>query len=339
MTALNFRPGLLLGGLMLAVAILLLAPHQAYAWGPGTHVLLGVEVLRSLDLVPAAVASLLNAHPAEFLYGNLAADISMAKKYAPIGRHCHHWHVAREIRQSAGGDPRLEAAATGYLCHLAADVVAHNRFVPRMLLLTSSTRGLGHSYWEHRMDVQLGGEGLSLARRIVTEFDHGEIDALLDRVLSHTLFSFRTNRRIFRGLIRIGDYRRWQVIFDTVIDNSRWELDRDEGLCYLAASYNHVIDFLRHGDDSETATGDPIGEAALLKAMEIRRAVVRHEGWSVGTRLESTANRYFPLPESPSGQWSRRGRTAQSADDAIRTTLTGGGSAALRGPGRRGTGS
>ena len=54
-----------------------------------------------LRLLPAAVADLLRAFPFDFLYGNIAADTSIAKKYAPVGRHCHAWHVGREIYELA----------------------------------------------------------------------------------------------------------------------------------------------------------------------------------------------------------------------------------------------
>ena len=117
----------------LAAVLLLCLPDVALAWGPATHVQTGVDVLRSLNLLPIAIAELLARYPIDFLYGNLAADISMAKKYAPVGRHCHHWHVAQEMYDAAGDDERLQAALLGYQCHLAADVLAHNSFVPRML--------------------------------------------------------------------------------------------------------------------------------------------------------------------------------------------------------------
>ena len=39
--------------------------------------------------------------PFDFLYGNIAADSSIAKHYAPLGRHCHYWHVGQEIHDLA----------------------------------------------------------------------------------------------------------------------------------------------------------------------------------------------------------------------------------------------
>src|SRR5439155_1406885 len=85
----------------------------------------------------------------------LDAAASMAKKYAPVGRHCHAWHVGQEIFDLAPSDP-LRAFGLGYLSHLAADTIAHNFFVPRQLVLTSSTVALGHSYWESRFETHLG---------------------------------------------------------------------------------------------------------------------------------------------------------------------------------------
>ena len=109
---------------------LLLLPEDARAWTPGTHIYLGESVLANLSYLPAAVAELLRANPFDFLYGNIAADSSIAKHYAPLGRHCHYWHVGQEIHDLASSDS-LRAFGYGYLSHLAADTIAHNYFVPR----------------------------------------------------------------------------------------------------------------------------------------------------------------------------------------------------------------
>ncbi|MGD8496019.1 MAG: zinc dependent phospholipase C family protein [Gemmatimonadales bacterium] len=302
---------------LLAVGLLLLSPDAAFAWGPATHVHTGVEILRSLNLLPSWVAALLAEYPIDFLYGNVAADISMAKKYAPVGRHCHHWHVAREMYDAAGDDRRLQSAMLGYQCHLAADVVAHNSYVPRMLLLTSSTRGLGHSYWEHRMDADLGPGYSNLARWIVTRYDHRHTDALFERILSSTLFTFSTNRRIFRGMIRINGNESWQAIFDTVIDNSRWDLDPTSVSRYHRHTFESVADFLSRRDESEAVAHDPIGEASLGEAKKIRRRALMAGGWRTGEAILATADHHFPLPAGPTEHWGRRGETTEDALEAI----------------------
>ena len=311
-----------LAGVALGLLLVIAIPDTALAWGPATHTFVGLEVLRSLNLFPSQIAALISAYPVDFLYGSLAADISMAKKYAPLGRHCHHWHVAREIYDEAGDDPQLKSAMTGYLCHLAADVMAHNSFVPRMLLLTSSTRALGHSYWEHRMDADVGPEYTKLARWVVLGFDHSRTDALFRRVLSSTLFSFDTNKRLFRGMIRITDNMSWQAVFDTVIDNSRWDLEPTDVARHLRYSFQAVADFLVHDTESEAAAGDPIGELALAEAKKIRRRVLMAGGWKNDAALLATANHHFPLPSGETALWERRGDTDEHAARVIERALT-----------------
>src|SRR5256712_1002313 len=201
---------------------LALLPGTAHAWAPGTHVYLGESVLANLHQLPSAIADLLRAFPYDFLYGNIAADTSMAKKYAPVGRHCHAWHVGQEILDLAPSDP-LRAFGLGYLSHLAADTIAHNFFVPRQLVLTSSTVALGHSYWESRFETHLGDAYAREARDVIMK-DHTDSDAHLDEILSPTLFSVRTNRRLFRGMVHLTESQSWQWVFQVIAGTSRWDL-------------------------------------------------------------------------------------------------------------------
>jgi hypothetical protein len=211
----------------LALIFLVVAPAVAHAWTPGTHVYLGDAVMRSLALLPPAIAALLREFPHDFLYGSIAADTSIAKKYVPSGRHCHSWNVGMEILESARNDEPLRAFGLGYLAHLAADSVAHNYFVPKQLAITSSTSGLGHSYWESRLETHLGPECARKARELIL-IDHSRSDGLLDRVLSPTIFSTSTNRRIFRGMVIAADNDSWQRIFLLMTEKSRWDLPDPE---------------------------------------------------------------------------------------------------------------
>jgi hypothetical protein len=287
-----------------AFAVLLLActADPAWAFGPATHIFIGRQLLDLLALLPASLAELIRAHPQSFLYGSVAADISFAKKYVPAGRHCHFWHVGEEILGQATND-RLRAVAFGYLSHLAADTIAHNYFVPRQLLLTSSTKGLGHGYWEHRFDAHLGDEYSTIAREVVMDYDHSEADNLFDRVLSGTIFSFETNRRIFRGMIRVQDSDRWRSAFDRVRQKSRWDLSDDTVQLYLQLSFDYVVDFLLRRKTSIAATLDPIGEFNLSLAKKVRRLALRENGVSNPTLLPSLADDFFPLPGIKLGHW------------------------------------
>ena len=158
----------LLGALLVAVGWLLLVPEPVLRVGPRHARRAGRGPARRALPRAAGGAGRPQSHPLHFLYGSIAADISFAKKYVPEGRHCHNWAVGEEILAAADSEP-LAAVGYGYLAHLAADTVAHNVFVPRQLLLTSTTQALGHTYWEHRMDMHVGEEFLGKARHLVME--------------------------------------------------------------------------------------------------------------------------------------------------------------------------
>lgn len=279
-----------------ALVLLALLPSDAWAWTPGTHILLGEAVLRSAAILPPAIAALLRAHPHDFLYGSIAADTSIAKKYAQFGRHCHAWHVGLEILDRANDEP-LRAFGYGYLAHLAADAVAHNYFVPHQLAVTSSTTGLGHSYWESRFETHIGEAFPRRAHEIIL-LDHSRSDGHLDRILSPTIFSTPTNRRIFRGMVYVTDTESWQRIFTVMAENSRWDLEEPAVSRYLARSFDFVMDFLTRDSASEPYALDPSGDTALHEAKRVRRSAMRRGG---NPEVVAEAARQFGLPETSLG--------------------------------------
>jgi len=283
---------------------LMLVPEPLAAWGPATHVALGEILLNSLYLLPPAIRFLLEKHPIQFLYGSVAADISFAKKYVPEGRHSHHWRVGEEILKAAPNEP-LKAAAYGYLGHLAADTLAHNTYVPRKLFLTRTGKPHGHTYWEHRMDLHVGEEFLGKARRLVMNYDHSAADELFDAVLSRTLFSFRTNRRIFRGMIRAQDNDRWKQVFDRVLRKSRYDLPDFRVQEYLAYSFDFMVEYYRTGTGSRPRMLDPVGALNLRIAKKLRRAGMAEGGNQDPRVLEELADRFFPLPQGPFLYWPK----------------------------------
>ena len=277
-----------------AALLLALLPDTAWAWTPGTHVFLGDAVLRAAALLPGGVADLLLAFPHEFLYGSIAADTSIAKKYAPAGRHCHSWNVGFEIHDAAKRDEPLRAFGLGYLAHLAADAVAHNFFVPRQLAITSSTAALGHSYWESRFETHLAPGPSRRARDLILR-DHSNADALLDRILSPTIFSTSTNRRIFRGIVHAADAESWQRVFQVMLENSRWDLSDDEVGRYLVRSFDYIMDLLHRMDGSEPFALDPSGDEPLRIAKRVRRMALRNGG---PDHVLHHADQHFAMPAS-----------------------------------------
>jgi hypothetical protein len=280
---------------LVAIAALVL-PDSLHAWTPGTHVVLGERILSSLSLLPAAVADLLRAFPYDFLYGNIAADTTMAKKFAPSDRHCHAWHVGQEVRDLADSDA-LHAFGLGYLSHLAADVVAHNHYVPRQLVVTSSTRSMGHTYWESRAESVLG-DAVPRAARELIRLDHRAADQHLERILSPTIFSVATNRRFFRGMVRVADSRPWQLGMQVATDQSRWELTEELVGAHLDQATANIREVLSR-ETADVLRLDPNGEGAILRSKDVRRQALTGRGRRDREWLTAIADASFGLPDLP----------------------------------------
>lgn len=282
---------------LLAIALL---PTDAMAWSPGTHIYLGETVLANLAQVPGVVADLLRAYPYDFLYGSIAADTSMAKKYAPVGRHCHAWHVGQEVYDRADTEP-LRAFGLGYLAHLAADSIAHNFFVPRQLVVTSTTVALGHSYWESRFELHLGEHYARTAVEVIQQ-DHQASDGHLDRILSPTIFSVRTSRRLFRGMVGVTETQSWQRAFRVVMQRSRWDLPDDDVARQMAASFEMVMALL-NAEDAVARRYDPAGESSLQLAKQMRMDVLRNRLRGDREHLAQLADERFGLPPIAGPYW------------------------------------
>ena len=292
----------LLAAVGAGLLLLLVLPGTAHAWTPGTHIYLGEATLGNLPLLPAAIADLLRQYPLDFLYGTIAADTSIAKKYAPIGRHAHAWHVGQEIHD-LGTTDRLRAFGLGYLAHLAADVVAHNHFVPRQLVVSGMTTGVGHSYWESRVDAHLGRRYPGLARDLL-RLDQSHADEHLNRLLSPTLFSVQTNRRLFRGMVRLTKSRGWQRGVETARDWGRGLLSDEDVVRNMALAFDYQMAVLA-GDDEQVRRFDPNGDAAIQAAKPLRRRILAEGHLGRISRLFLGADEQFGAPPPPLGYFDR----------------------------------
>ena len=285
---------------VIALAGLFWGADPAWAWTPGTHIWLGETILANLHLLPPQVADLLHAFPYDFLYGTIAPDISLAKRYVPPGRHSHYWHVGEEVLGEAPNDA-LKAFGIGYLSHLAADTVAHNFYVPRQLFLTSSTKGMGHSYWEVRAETHLTDRYARKAREVM-RLDHSTADKLIESVISPTIFSVPTNRRIFRGMVYLAHTRTWQRAMQAARERSRWPLTDEELEQFLATAYDVTVEALAD-KQSFGRRLDPSGHDPLRKAKLMRRREMFRGAWMEPERLVRVAQEEFSLPSQLPGFW------------------------------------
>ena len=298
--------------LLVLLTVGALVPEQLHAWTPGTHIYLGQSVLENLAMLPGNTADLLRAFPYDYLYGNIAADSSIAKHYAPVSRHCHHWHVGQEIHDHAQSDA-MRAFGLGYLSHLAADVVAHNYFVPRQLALTSSTPSVGHAYWESRFETHLGDTYAKQAKAVIG-LDHSEADDLLDQIISPTILSVRANRKLFRGMVHLTETQGWQKVFRVAKEQSRWDLTDPDVDNHMGWSFDMILDMLT-ARNRLARDFDPSGSDKLRLSKELRREEQRIAGRRNGKRLVESVQEQFGLPESSLGHWEESARVRPWFDE------------------------
>jgi hypothetical protein len=263
----------LLGTILLGVIAFtaaLLVPDAAYAWGPGTHLQIGSQVLENLAVLSPALQELLGRHPYDFLYGSIGADITLGKKYRiKQVYHCHNWSVGFKLLDAAEV-PHEAAFAYGYLCHLAADTISHNYYVPCQEVASYAATSLRHAYWEVRFDDFVDRKVWPLAR-VVYDEAHARNDALLQRVLQDTLFSYRTNKRIFRGLISLQQLGQWRRLVELVGERSNFPLTQADFERYYRLTQNAVFAFMVDGQRARTCEADPIGRRNLHAAALIRK--------------------------------------------------------------------
>jgi hypothetical protein len=260
-------------GLFVFMAMLgfaLLAPTDAMAWGPISHIVHGSTILGDLSALPAAVRNVLAAYPDHYLYGCVGADIIQAKAYTrSVATHCHRWPIAWTLVDGAR-TPKQRAFAWGYMTHLGADIISHNHFVPAQLVRSFDSRSAGHAYWEARADA-LQRVRFSRSLREVLEGRYEECDELVDRVIRDTLFSFKTNKKIFDSLMAVSKLERWQAFMTTVNRRSRYTLTRPTVDRFNADAIAAAHDLLRRGRRSSTQERDPTGSDVLERATALRR--------------------------------------------------------------------
>ncbi|MBW4057115.1 MAG: zinc dependent phospholipase C family protein [Proteobacteria bacterium] len=289
--------------LLIAVAAVLL-PTEAFAWGGGIHLQLGAQILANPGVLPADVAALLAAHPKDFLYGCLAPDITLGKKYTHYLLNCHRWGIGRTLLKEADTDHQ-RACAYGYLCHLAADTVAHNYYVPYKIIRSFPTITMKHTYWEMRFEAFVEKDIWELAS-IVCRADRRANDVLLRNVLTTTIFSFGTNKRIFNSIMVLSRMEKLQKIMQTLSQKSRYQLaeaDRDE---YMQLAREAMLDFLQNPEDSKFLKVDPTGERALAAADSLRKSLrlrlksgfmSKAEGFEEVEAVRSTLRKSLHKPE------------------------------------------
>ncbi|MGD2063014.1 MAG: zinc dependent phospholipase C family protein [Nitrospirota bacterium] len=251
-------------------------PDTAWAWGPASHVYFASQALDTLAALGVPLADALLRFRASFLFGAVAADMTIGKSFAAEEVHCHNWSVAFDLQESAA-DEAQHAFMWGYLSHLAADTVAHNYFVPHHLVTHADKRSLAHAYWEIRAD-HLIAEPYWQRLAEVLRVDHRANERLLATNLVPTLFSHRVNRHLFNGMMHVVSRRQWRDAVGRVATRSGWPITPVVLHPYQKVALATTVDLLRNGRTARCVLAlDPTGQRALRQAEAVRERVLRGE--------------------------------------------------------------
>jgi hypothetical protein len=221
------------------VAGFILVPSLAFAWGPLTHMYLGNEVLLYTSLIPAGILALLRKHKQDFLYGNLMADIILGKKYLPDDKSSHSWDVGLKLLDQAKSWPE-RAFAYGYLSHLAADSVAHEA-------LTEEKGNMGHTWVEMKAD-SLIDKTYWLQTILISRKVRKRSDLLLEHSLDRYVFSFKTNKRLYKSMVFLSFLNKKRV----------WGVNKERIGELHDESIARMLDLLQHGTDSTVFSKNPL---------------------------------------------------------------------------------
>ena len=154
----------------------------------------------------------------------------------------------------------LRAFGLGYLCHLAADTVAHNYFVPRQL-------GADQQH-ARRRPLPTGRAGsrptwaTTYARtaKEVILLDHTPADAHLDRIISPRRFSAcAPTGGCSAGWCTSPRRRGWQRAFQVAREHSRWDLPEEDVERHMALSFEYVMEMLATSRRAGPRHLDPSG--------------------------------------------------------------------------------
>lgn len=253
----------------LAAGVTLAFSVDAFAWGPATHVKFATDLLGNLWLLPTALATLIARHPRFFLYGNVATDTVLAKKMSRIKQVCHRWATGLSLLDKAESDEG-RAFAYGYLSHLAADTVAHNKFLPRQMAVCRSTVTFGHVYWEIRADALIDRPHWEELRKSLRG-RYPEPERLMRIHLTQTMLSYRTNRILFKRMNLLASLTAWRRSVEFWSKLSRFQLDRSVIEEFHDESLARMIDVMANGRESLVLHEDPNGNSAFSYARAQRR--------------------------------------------------------------------
>ncbi|RJQ44399.1 MAG: hypothetical protein C4538_10205 [Nitrospiraceae bacterium] len=227
-----------------------LIPSLAHAWGPLTHVYLGYQVLEmGAALIPIGIYRILKKYKNDFLYGNVSADILFGRRFQGHEKNTHDWHIAWGLLEASKTD-RQKAFAYGYLTHLCADAVVHN--------LKKSRVPFGHSILEVKSD-SIVDKRYRKALKDLDKVMQKRHDIFMEDKLESLMFSFKTNKKIFNGVLFLSRIPNYAPLSRFIDDRFPYEIPVGDIYNFRQESFMRMIELLNNGKDSKFMKEHPLG--------------------------------------------------------------------------------
>lgn len=242
--------------------------ENAFAWGPAIHTVISCSILDGLKYILPDIAAILRKYPLEYIYGNLAADFFIGKGNKRKEGHSHNWESGFNILGEAR-DERDTSYAYGFLSHLAADVVAHNYFVPDLIRRFLMLKKFGHIYSEAVADKFAGSFYLKMAGDVLS-IRHLDCDKMLKAAVFANSNALKTKRKIYKQSVKVSDYFYCLPQVSFVYERMPYKIPEDYMVSMIDLSYKLVKDLLSYPYSSPCLSHDPIGEDNLREAGRVR---------------------------------------------------------------------
>ena len=241
----------------------LISADGALAWGPAVHTAIGCSILGNLGQLLPDIAGIIQSYPMEFIYGSLSADFYVGKGQKKKNGHSHNWDAGLRFVDRAN-DEREASYAYGFMSHLAADVVAHNYFVPNLIQRAPTWKRMGHLFFEAKADRFVGPTYLRVARDILA-IDRLQCDELLIGAVGKKN-GLKTRRQIFTQSVKVSDFLNGSPLLLFEQRESRYTVSYEYLAFMINLAYRLVKDVLKNLDASPCLSFDPIGSHNLRQA-------------------------------------------------------------------------
>ncbi len=261
-----------------------------FAWGPLTHIAIAGEAIKLIGTLALPAMENILGFKNEFIFGNVYADVILAKNLVEYREHSHNWRIGIRILKKAE-TPQEKSFAYGYLCHLASDCIAHNYYIPKYLVLSYNKVFMKHTYWEMRYD-NIFHESTRKTAMKMPFFTKKPFEVLLNSTLVKPIFPFNTHRNLFNGLLLLQGLKQWRKAVENNSRKNGFLISSRDKKIYYDLSINLIMDLLKNQENSVALTLDPTGRANLKKAIYIRKILRR--GKISTDEIESLATRFIP---------------------------------------------